>query len=412
MDKPLKGIKVLDLSAFVAAPCTGRFLADLGAEVIKIERNSGDTWRYTGISYLPTRFTHEENPVFDIYNTGKKLISLNLKTPEGMEVFNKLLDQSDIFITNTRKPALERLGISYEQVKEKHPRLIYAMVTGYGDKGPDSSMPAFDTTSFWSRCGMLRDMSVVSKGNKFYPIYPPAGVGDSVTAFVLLSQINAALFQRERTGKGQFMEASLFHTGIFSFGTMIIANQRPWGRQYPTTRTGHSCPGGFYECSDGEWVYIGTSMVNVLLKQMCTVTGRLDLLEDERFNTLSSIREHKEELYEIFRAEFLKKPSEEWLKIAKENDFALAKMKSFSEVCEDEQAWANDFLEHVEFPNGAVDVMPSSPFHMESLSGLKTTPAGAVGQHTAEILSSLGYTKEQIEELENKGITSVNLINK
>lgn len=410
MDKPLKGIKVLDLTTFVAAPCCGRLLADLGADVIKIERNSGDTWRYMGISYLPTRFTHEENPVFSIYNSGKKLITLNLKTEEGMKIFHQLLDEADIFLTNTRKPALKRLGIDYETVKATHPKLIYAMVTGYGDKGPDASLPAFDTTAFWARCGMPRDMSITDEHHKHIPFYPPAGVGDTVTAYLLALQVNAALYQRERTGEGQFVEASLFHNGIFTFGTMVIANQRPFGRVYPTSRIGHSCPGGFYECADGEYVYIGTSMVNQLLGQMARCTGRMDLLEDERFNTLPKMRENKVALYGIFREEFLKKPSDEWVRIAKEQDFALAKMRSFSDVCDDEQAWANDFLEHVEFSNGHTDSMPASPIHMESVSGLKTEPTKAPGADNYEILKSLGYTDEQIARLNDTGVTSVELI--
>lgn len=412
MEKPLQGLRVVDLSTFVAAPCTGRLLADLGAEVIKIERAEGDTWRYTTISYLPTRFSHEENPGFAIYNSGKKFVTLNLKTEEGKEIFGKLLDTADVFVTNTRKPALKRLGIDYDSVKEQHPRLIYAMVTGYGDKGPDAGLPAFDTTSFWSRCGMPRDMVVKEEGQKFQPFYPPAGVGDTVSAFQLTMQINAALYQREKTGKGQFVEASLFHNGIFTFGSMVIANQRPFGRQYPTTRVGHSCPGGFYECSDGEFVYIGTSKVNDLLGQMARATGRMDVLEDERFSTLAKMRENKEALYALFKEEFLKKTSFEWERIAKEQDFALSRMRSFSDVCEDEQAWANDFLEHVEFQNGNVDVMPSSPIHMETVEGLKTSVPGLPGCDNEEVLKGLGYTDEQIAALSEKGVTATKLINK
>ena len=123
MDKPLAGIKVLELATFVAAPCGTRLLADLGATVIKVESPSGDAWRKTGVSYLPRRFSEDENPVFDIYNAGKKHIAINLKTPEGMEVFHKLLSESDVFVTNNRPQSLKRLGLTYEDLKDKYPNI-------------------------------------------------------------------------------------------------------------------------------------------------------------------------------------------------------------------------------------------------------------------------------------------------
>ena len=137
MSKPLSGVKVVELATFVAGPVTGRLLADLGAEVIKVERPDGDAWRITGVSYKPDRFSDDENPVFDIYNAGKKHIALNLKSGEGMEAFHKLLAEADVFVTNTRPKALKRLGLSYEDLKERYPGLIYAILLGYGEEGPD-----------------------------------------------------------------------------------------------------------------------------------------------------------------------------------------------------------------------------------------------------------------------------------
>lgn len=411
MDKPLKGIKVLDLTTFVAAPCTGRFLADLGADVIKIEKNSGDSWRYTGISYCPNRFSHEENPVFDIYNAGKRVITLNLKTSEGIEVFHKLLSESDIFLTNTRLPALKRLGISYDELKEKYPKLIYAMVTGYGEKGPDAELPAFDTTAFWSRCGMLRDMAVIDDNDNYMPSYAPSGVGDTVSAYLLLAEVVTALYHRTKTGKGQLVKSCLYHNGIFTFGTMQITSQRPWGRVFPMKREQHSIPGGYYKCKDGEWIFIATGMVNVLVQQMCTAIGRPDLIDDERYNTSANRYKNRREYYNIFREAFLKKTSDEWLQIAKELDFAMIKMKHFADVSEDEQAWANGFLEEVTFENGQIDIMPQCPIEMESVgSGLKTVPAPKLGANTSEVLKELGYTDQEIRELDRKGVTTVKLI--
>ncbi len=153
MKKPLSGIKVLELADYVSAPVCCRLLADLGAEVIKIERNTGNVWRVTGKNYVPTRFTDEENPVYDIYNTGKKHITLDLKTEEGMKICKELLATSDVFVTNNRLAALKRLGLSYEDIKDEFPRLIYAIGLGYGEKGPSAEDPAYDQTAFGLETG-------------------------------------------------------------------------------------------------------------------------------------------------------------------------------------------------------------------------------------------------------------------
>ncbi len=176
MANPLESIKVVELATFVAAPVAGRMLADLGAQVIKVESPAGDGWRDHGPRINPKRFSIKgENPVFDIYNTGKDFISLNLKTAEGKEAFFKLLDEADIFLTNTRPAALKRLGLDYESLKDRYPRLIYAIVQGFGDKGPDKDAPAFDTTAFWSRGGFFRDLAPKNPGlNTPRSMPPPA----------------------------------------------------------------------------------------------------------------------------------------------------------------------------------------------------------------------------------------------
>ena len=404
MDKPLQGIKVLDLSTFVAAPVTGRLLSDLGAKVVKIESPSGDMWRKTGVSYLPSRFSIDENPVFDIYNTGKKMISVNLKTEDGMKIFKRLLADADVFVTNNREKALRRLGISYEDLKNEFPKLIYAQVTGFGPKGPDADIPAFDTTAFWSRTGFMRDMAVVGEDGSYNPTYPPSGVGDTVTAYVLVTEVLAALLQREKSGKGQRVESCLFHTGIFTMGTMLITNQKPWGRKFPWKRMYHSLPGGYYKCKDGEYIFIATGMVTVLMDQMSRAIGRPELAADPKFSTSEARNENREELYRIFCDAFLTKTSDEWLAIAKELDFAATKYASYSDLAYDEQARANGYIEDVEFRTGRIDCMPRSPFHMEMLGELETVPAPHLGGNTDEVLRDAGFSEEEIASFKENGV--------
>ena len=401
MDKPLSGIKVLELATFVAAPSCTRLLADLGAEVIKVEHPNGDAWRLTGISYLPRRFSEQDNPVFDIYNAGKKHIALNLKTAEGMAVFHKLLSESDVFVTNTRPQSLKKLGLSYEDLKEKYPRLIYGIVLGYGEKGPDAKKPAFDTTAFWARTGFIRDLAIA--GEHYKPIYPPSSVGDTFTGSLLMGEICAALYRRLVTGKGDFVRSSLYHNGIFAMGTMTVTSQRPYGQVFPKDRPTHATIGGWFKCADDDYMYIAVGNVEHTLPAMCKAIDRLDLLEDPVFTTGLGRWENRYKYYQIFEDAFLKKTLPEWLKIGEELDIPMIRMNHFADVSEDEQAWANGYLEHVEFANGNVEVMPRSPIEMDSVGELKTVPADKVGANTEEILRDLGYSAEQIKKMSEEG---------
>lgn len=400
MSKPLEGYKVIDLTTFVAAPVCGRLLSDLGARVIKIEHPKGDGWREFGISYN-ARFNDDENPVFDIYNSGKELISINLKSKEGKEVFFKLLEDADVFLTNTRLDALARLGITYDDLKDRFPRLVYAMVLGFGEEGPEANNPAFDTSAYWTRSGFLRDMAPLTEN--YIPISPPSSVGDTVTGYNLLSQIVAALLGREKSGKGDFVRAGLYHTGIFTHGTMQIIAQKPWGIEYPRTRRQIGPPGGCYRTADDEWVFIANGQQSVALPKMFNMIGRPDLIDENGFMDPKYRAAHRGELYDIFAEAYASRPIDEWVKLGKEYDLPLVRMNHFSDVTTDEQAWANGYLEYMTCPNGETVTMPASPIKMNSVGTVITKPAPKVGAHTASVLSELGYTEAQIAAMDASG---------
>ena len=397
MAKPLDGVTVVDLTTFVAAPVCGRLLADLGARVIKIETAKGDTWRATGSVYLPNRFCKEENPVFDIYNTGKEFISLNLKTPEGKEAMMKLIGSADVFLTNNRPAALKRLGLDSETLCEQFPGLIYAILLGYGEKGPDADKPAFDSTAFWSKSGFLHGQS--PKRDDFIPINPPFSMGDTVSGYLLLAEVCAALYRKVQTGKGDVVSSGLFHNGIFCTGTMSLINTKPYGKGYPVSRIEHSVPGGMYCCSDDAWVYIGISASPAMIPNMMATLGIPEIATDPNYVTPDWKVVDKEGIYKICKEKFLEHPSEYWLAKGKENDLPIVKLNSYDTIYEDEQAWANGYLEKVTFENGNVDVMPTSPIEMQSVGELKTVPAPGVGADTKKVLAELGYTQEQIEAM-------------
>lgn len=401
MQKPLEGIRVVDFSAFVAAPVAGRLLADLGAEVIKVERPEGDDWRRTSVSYDPTRYSSDENPVYDIYNSGKKHVGINLKTPEGMAAMKKLLGTADVLITNTRPAALKRLGLAYEDIKEVYPRLIYGVVLGYGEEGPDAAKPAFDTSAFWARSGFLRDQSYLSED--YQPVQPPSSMGDTVTGYLLMGEICAALYRRAQTGCGDYVRSGLFHNSIFTMGTMNIISQPPHGRVMPTPRyRGPSLPTGDYRCADGEWVFLSgyNAEMNARAYKML---GLGNLYEDPRFATPELRQQNAEQLYLVVKEAWLSKPSTYWLEKSVEFDLPLTKMGRYKDLIDDEQAWANGYVENVTFRSGNTAMMPSSPIEMGSVGKLTTKTAPVVGADTEAIFRELGYSHEEIKAMRQTG---------
>ena len=397
--KPLEGYTVIDLTTFVAAPVCARLLGEFGARVIKIESPKGDGWRRTGAGFVPSRFNDVENPIFDIYNSGKDMISLNLKSEEGLNIMHQLLEKADIFITNNRPAALERLGLHYDQLKEKYPRLIYGIVTGYGEKGPDANKQAYDTTAFWSRSGFLRDTAVVGE-NEYYPVEAPSGVGDSYTGTNLAMQVLAAALQRHHTGKGQYISSSLYHIGAFAMGTMTIKTQRPFGTPMPSTRWGHRPVSGGFQCADGEWVYLASGVPTL---DVIEAAGMEDVKNDPMWLP-ENAEATKKARYLAMKAAFLTKTREEWMEFLSAYDTPSVRLAKFADVSEDEQAWANNFVERVEYPTGNSNVIPTAPIKMSDLELRGTQITRRLGQDTEKVLSELGYTPEQIEKMAADGI--------
>jgi len=402
MNKPLSGIKVVELADYVSAPVCARILADMGAEVIKIERHTGNAWRENGKVSCPWKFSDAVNPGYDINNTGKRHIVLNLKTPEGMAVCHQLLETADVFVTNMRVQALKRLGLDYPSIKDKYPKLIYAIGLGYGEKGEDANNPAFDHTAFWARTGFLLDMAPLSED--YHPVFPPSSMGDNFTGMTLATEICSALFNRTKTGKGDYVRSSLFHNGIFAMGAMQIATQGGDGSVYPRTRQTHGVAYGDFMCKDGRYVYIAAGYADKLISKVFSVIGREDLIDNPKFNTAEARMENADEMYDIIKEAVLQRTCDEWLAFGREADIPMVKMQHFSEVSEDPQALVNGYVQDVVYPTGVTYKIASSPIEMDSIGELHTMPTKAIGEDTVEVLREYGYTDQQLEQLRVNGI--------
>src|SRR6202008_2044108 len=245
------GLKVVDLASFIAGPSAAVILSDFGAEVIKVEPPSGDLWRH-GHQIPPQPAAKDAYP-WHLANRNKRGLTLDLKSPGAPQVLEKLVKWADVLIVNTPHPARKRLKLEYDDVVRWNPRLIYADVPGFGEKGPDSGLPGFDITSYWARSGLLsmtRDAGVP-------PTWPVAGSGDNATAVGLYSAIVTALYRRERTGKGSHVTTSLLAEGIWA-SSMYLQAALAGAKFYPLhdRKNPPNATFNVYQAADDRWFIV------------------------------------------------------------------------------------------------------------------------------------------------------------
>ncbi len=402
-DKPFSGIKVVELATYLAAPACARILADWGAKVIKIEALTGDTWRRFGQSFdVPTE--RDENPVFDVVNANKKSLALNLKSEEGMTILHKLLAEADVFITNNRLSPLKRMGLDYETLKERYPKLIYGLTTGYGETGPDAAKPGFDTAAYWAAGGFMADLMVDGPGS--YPIFTPVGLGDIATGTMMFGGICAALAARERTGKGDKVSISLFGTAVWTMGIMNTMAQDKYGYHYPKKRRECKPTAMPFLCADGEWMMPTIIEYQRHFPLFCQVMGIPEIAEDPRYLTEADMMQadHKGALIDLLEKRFLTQTSDHWDKAFTEADLVHSRLNHFKEVSHSEQAKANHYVDEVTFRNGTTAWLPRPAVRSENLGLPEYRPAHPLGEDSLAILSALGYSSEEISGMVERKI--------
>ena len=397
---PLEGLKVNEMGTHVAIPNAARIMAEFGATVIKVEAANGDPWRFPGGEFsVPTQ--DDENPFFTMQNTNKELISLNIRNPGAVKVLKRMLRDADVFMTSIRLQSLEKYGLSYDQLHNEFPGLIYCHNTGYGYQGDESWRPGFDQASFWARSGSLCDW--VEEGSS--PLRPSVAFGDMATGAQLLSGVMMALYGREKTGQGTLVSSSLLGCGIWYNSNGIISAQPCYGHHYPESRTDPMNPFTcFFQASDGEWfavvAFVDGSGYAGLLRRMLPVFGISDWIEELDRGIFSH---SNAEITARLRGEVAKRPSQEWHRILRENDVTFEPCAHLKDVSKDRQAWANDYFQDVEFQNGHRCVIPKSPIYMSEYEKKDIKATGSVGIDTDSVLTALGYSECEIAELRRQG---------
>lgn len=409
---PLKGVKVIDLTYFVAGPGTAKILADWGADVIKVEPSFGDPGRGTG-GTMSAPTAKDCNPFYTAYNANKRGLSVNLKNPEGLAIMDRLLSDADVFVSSYRTGALKRLGLDYGALSKKHPHLIWAQINGFGDFGPAKDNPGFDTVAFWARSGAMLDIAEKDTS----PINPPIGFGDATTSCSLSGGICAALYQKAKTGKGCKVMVSLFAQAIWNNSALIASTQ--YGDEYPKTRKDAVSPViDSFQCSDGKWIFLSIlepdRYNNVLMKLL----GRDDLVDDPRFCTAAAAKQNAVELIEVISQEFIKHTQDEMVALLTSADIAHERIQHVEEVLTDPQAVENRYVMPVPNLDGSVTQQAMSPIRFaveEPASPEDITPtvlcqAPLVGQHSAELLKETGYSDEEIARFKDEGIIFIDTL--
>lgn len=398
MSGALDGLRVLDLTSVLMGPFATQLLADMGADVIKIEPPTGDTVRGIGPMRNPgmgSNFLH--------VNRNKRSLVLNLKTPEGLETFFKLVETADVVVYNIRPQAMARLGIDYERLKAINPRIIYAGLYGYSEKGPYAGKPAYDDLIQ----GVAAIPSLMSKASGGEPRYVPLAMADRTVGLMACNVILAAVVSRYQTGVGQSVEVPMFETltqyvlgehmsgasydpplGPTGYARLLVKERRPY-----RTLDGYLC---VLIYTDRHW------------EKFLELMGRAELFkEDPRFANIGARSIHINDLYAMVAQAMSTDTSKNWIERLDQADIPCMLMHDIDSLLKDPHLLAVGMLQHVEHPSEGRMLEIGVPFSFSGSSGLSVQkPAPQLGEHSVQVLTEAGFDCKAIEALQMSGATN------
>ena len=392
MAGPLAGVKILDLTSVVMGPFATQILAELGADVIKIESHDGDNMRDVGPMQSPAM-----GHLHLHLNRGKRSIALDLKKPDGREVVMRLLPSIDVLVYNVRPQAMARLGLSYDEVRAVNERLIYVGTYGYSERGERAGKAAYDDLIQ----GSTGVPWLVSRDGADRPRYVPLNFADRVTGLHAVYAVTAALYHRERTGQGQAVEVPMFESmSHFVLGDHLAGlSYRPAKGGSGYERLRHRRP---YQTADGYLcvlVYNGNQW-----KRFLDAIGRPEMMDDPRFATHPSRARHIGEIYDFLAGILKTRTSAEWTKLLEEADIPVARMNAVDDLLSDSHLKGSGFFIEEHHPTEGELYAMRTPTDWSESPPTATSPASRLGEHSVQILSELGYSKDEIARLTETGV--------
>ncbi len=389
------GLKVIDCASFIAGPAAATVMSDFGAAVIKIEPpGAGDPYRRRAVP-VPGK---PLNPGFILDARNKQSLALDLRAEAGRAVLYRLVSEADVFITNYPPPVRQRLKITYDDLAPLNERLIYASFTGYGETGPEANKPGFDATAWWARTGL---MHLVRAGEAATPARSLPGMGDHPSAMGTYGAIVTALYQRERTGKGNYVSSSLLANGLWANGCSVqaalcgdrVVPQPPREQAQNALRT-------HYRCREGRWLLLSIASDEWRWEKFKACLED-PVLEEPRFATIESREANAGELVTILDRIFATRDLAHWRRILDEAGIIFGIVAETQDIAEDEQALAAGHL----VPFVDADFMTiNSPIEIRGQEKVRPRLAPKVGEHSAEVLRDAGYGEAEIAALRDAGV--------
>jgi crotonobetainyl-CoA:carnitine CoA-transferase CaiB-like acyl-CoA transferase len=394
MAGPLAGIRILDLTSVVAGPLATQMLGDMGADVIKIESPEGDAPRHTGPSRSPSMAA-----LFMGLNRAKRSLVLDLKKDSAKDALWRLIEDADVFVHSMRPQAIGKLGFSHKDVCGKNPRIVYAALHGYRDGGPYSGQPAYDDV-IQGQSGIAALMSEIAGE----PRYAPMIIADKTCALAIAGAVSAALFARERTGHGQFVEIPMFEQmvsfvlGEHLFGHNFVPPLAPLG--YTRVLASWRRP---YKTSDGYLCMMAYTQEH--WRKFWSMVGKPEMHSDPHFDSIASRARNIVALYELAGACIADKTTDEWLVLLRKLEIPAARMSSLEDVMTDPQLEASGFFKRATHPTEGEIQYTDLPVRFSDgpTSSVRLQPR--LGEHSIEVLREAGLSEREIETLVASGAT-------
>jgi crotonobetainyl-CoA:carnitine CoA-transferase CaiB-like acyl-CoA transferase len=400
---PLSGVRILDWTIRQSGPSATQYLADMGAEVVKIETLAGGDPHRRATNQAGSQFmlAHGLRYDFESHNRNKKSMAIDLSKEEGKQIIYSLVAKADVFVQNFRYGVAKKLSMDYKTLQKYNPSLVYANCNGYGRKGKQASQPALDP-AIHAASGMMLGIGEANMP----PIHLPGGMSDQITGIMLAYAIMLGLFYKERTGKGRELDVSMLGTMI-SVQTnnilyTIIANksrERRLRREPANPLVNHYC------CKDGRWILLAMFQPDQYWDAFCRALGLGNLIEDPRFCDFKNRGQNSAELVTVLDDVFATKMLSEWLDIFASEELIYSAVKDYLEVVNDPQVLENDFLVEYDHPSLGKLKEIGFPVQLCDTRGTIRNPAPRLGQHTSEILMDiLEMSAEEIKKLRDRAV--------